>query len=230
MISRTILVRKKTCYTKGMKSKPHLKFEIDLWEKNILACGMDEVGRGAFAGPLVVCAVVLKPDAALKDLKWLLSFGVNDSKLVNPRRRKLIKELLQEYILMSTIQYISCNIINDLGVGKANKLAFSNAAQAILEEVKERRIFFLTDAYAIPDIHADLQKNIIRGDSSVFSIAAASILAKLHRDSYMEGLGIEYPAYDFAKNKGYGTKLHRAAIKKHGSCPQHRVNFIEKWV
>lgn len=215
---------------KTKKTFPDLKHELSLWEKGLFTCGMDEVGRGAFAGPLVVGAVILKPVEVKKDLKWLLSFGVNDSKKVTVKQRKLIKELLQEYILFSTIQYISVNLINDVGIGNANKIAFSNAASAVNRELKTENIFFLTDAFEIPDVSVERQENIIRGDSTVFSIAAASILAKVHRDEYMEKLGIEFPEYGFAKHKGYGTTLHRKNIKEYGSSPHHRIEFIKKWV
>lgn len=219
-----------------MKTRPHLKFEFDLWEAGMLACGMDEVGRGAFAGPLVVGAVVLKPIEVKRDLKYVLSFGVNDSKLVSVQKRKLIKELLQEYVLFSTIQYIPPNTINEIGVGNANKLAFKNAAKDILEIAhsstsrNDRDVFFLTDAFEIPEVHLGSQKNIIRGDATVFSIAAASILAKVHRDLYMEKLDQEFPHYGFAKHKGYGTKSHRLALKINGPSQHHRTEFIEKWI
>lgn len=206
---------------------------MKLWEKGQLACGIDEVGRGAFAGPLVVGGVVLKPVEKKSDIKKLLSLGINDSKLITYGKRKLIKELLQEYILYSSVQYISVEQINTIGVGRANKLGFQLVAQDIQSMARinldTSKIFFLTDAFQIPNVHSSRQKNIIRGDQTSITIAAASILAKVERDTFMENLARKHPGYKFEKNKGYGTLFHRESIKQNGLCPHHRTQFVKSY-
>lgn len=216
-----------------MKSFPHLKFETAEWNKNYLVAGIDEVGRGSFAGPLVAAGVILKPITDSSTLKYLFSFKINDSKLVTKRNREMIAKCVQELILFSTVQYISTDIINDLGIGTANKMAFQRVADDILSKVqspKTNGIIFLTDAFKIPEVSVDKQKNIIRGDSTSVSIALASIIAKVNRDTYMEKLGLEFPQYAFEKHKGYGTPLHRQMIKLHGASPHHRTEFIKNYI
>lgn len=214
-----------------MKSFPGLAFEEKLWNQDVFACGIDEVGRGSFAGPLVVGAVVLKK-LSPTDLsrQHLLSLGINDSKLVSKKNRHQIIKIAQEYILLSSIQYISVDIINEKGVGEANKLGFQMAAQDILKKIKNQEVSFLTDAFKIPGIITTRQKNIIRGDATSVTIALASILAKVERDTFMETLAEENPLYGFEKHKGYGTLLHRTMIKQHGPTPHHRTQFISAYI
>lgn len=228
-----------------MKAYPHLDYELDLWKKGFLVAGIDEVGRGAFAGPLVVGAVILKPIQQFNNsaIKQLYSIGINDSKLLTSDRRKLILKLAQEFILYSQLQYISCDKINEKGVGFANKLGFELVAKKISlkgrtfgknaksdtpkrSDLKERKIFFLSDAFKIPKVSLDVQKNIVRGDTLSISIALASILAKVTRDSYMEKLSVKFPSYGFERNKGYGTLFHRESIKTQGPNIHHRTAFI----
>lgn len=209
-----------------MKSYPHLRFEEDLWKDNYLVCGIDEVGRGSFAGPLVVAGIILNPNLSLHDKEWLLKIGVNDSKLLTKKKRELILKITQEYIFASYLEFISPSIINDNGVGFANKMGFSNISKKAKSENHTHNIFFLTDAFLIPEIKSDKQKNIIHGDATSISISLASILAKVKRDTFMDNLAQEFPHYEFQKNKGYGTKLHRDRLKEYGPCPHHRKDFI----
>lgn len=211
-----------------MKSFPHLKFEQELWEKDFLVCGIDEVGRGSFAGPLVVGAVILKPITHKFDLKELLSLGINDSKLLSSGKRALVLKLVQEYVLSSYHQYISVEKINEKGIGEANKLGFQMIAEAVSQETHDP--FFLTDAFTIPGVSSNKQKNIIRGDATSISIALASIVAKEERDRYMRELALTNPSYGFEKHKGYGTKLHRTNIKEYGPSPHHRTEFIKNYI
>ncbi len=213
-----------------MKSFPHLNFENELWNTNTLACGIDEVGRGCFAGPLVAAGVVLKPIKDLSLQKYILSFGINDSKLVTTTKRRMLKEVTQEFILYSTIQYISVDIINRNSIGMANKLAFNLVAKEILKSTTNQRIIFLTDAFKITSVPLENQKNIIRGDKTSISIALASILAKVERDTFMENLSIDFPEYGFEKHKGYGTKLHREYLKIKGATTHHRTEFVKNYI
>ncbi len=213
-----------------MKSYPNFYFENELWNKNTLACGIDEVGRGCFAGPLVSAGVILKPVKDLSLQKYILSFGINDSKLVSIKKRKMLKEVTQEFILFSTIKYISVDIINEKNIGSANKLAFNMVAQETLDFARDQNIVFLTDAFKITSVPQELQKNIIRGDKTSISIALASILAKVERDTFMENLSIEFPGYGFEKHKGYGTKLHRELLKTKGASIHHRTEFVKHYI
>lgn len=213
-----------------MKSFPNLNFENELWNRDTLACGIDEVGRGCFAGPLVSAGVVLKPIKDIGLQRYILSFGINDSKLVSPKKRKMLKEVTQEFILFSTIQYISVDVINRNSIGMANKLAFNIVAKEILNFAINQKIIFLTDAFKITSVPQENQKNIIRGDKTSVSIALASILAKVERDTLMENLSIDFPDYGFEKHKGYGTKLHREYLKIKGATIHHRTDFIKNYI
>lgn len=213
-----------------MKTSPHFNFEKPLWEKDFLVAGIDEVGRGSFAGPLVVAGVILTPITDASTLKFLLSFGINDSKLISAKKRKMLKNITQEYIFYSSIQSIDVDIINEKGIGNANKLGFQKVAQDLLANTKTRDLFFLTDAFQIPEVNTTRQKNIIRGDSTSITIALASILAKIQRDTYMENLALEFPKYGFEKHKGYGTKFHRNMLKEIGACMHHRTEFVKNYI
>lgn len=214
-----------------MKSKfPHLKFEQELWDKGFLVAGIDEVGRGSFAGPLMVGAVILKPISSKKALDKLISLGINDSKLLSPARRKFIKKYAQEFILCSLVKSISVKIINEKGVGFANRFGFEKAAFSINRELETENIFFLTDAYKIPNINVTLQKNIIRGDKTSISIALASIVAKIERDNFMRDMANTFPSYGFENHKGYGTLHHRCMLQEYGPCVIHRTQFIRNYV
>ncbi|MGE5042097.1 MAG: ribonuclease HII [Candidatus Levyibacteriota bacterium] len=226
IIPKPVVNMNQGVYYMRMKTLPHLQFETPLWQEDFLVCGIDEVGRGCFAGPLVVGAVVLKP-INHSDYSAILSLGIQDSKLLSPKKRKKIKEAAQPFILFQTVEFIPVEAINKQGLGYANKLGFQLAAKKILK--MDKRVFFLTDAFKIPEIEISKQKNIIRGDSTSVSIALASILAKLERDSYMEKLSLEFPDYGFEKHKGYGTLFHRKAINTYGLSPHHRTEFCKKY-
>ncbi|MBP6913205.1 MAG: ribonuclease HII [Candidatus Levybacteria bacterium] len=213
-----------------MKSYPHLRFEEELWKDNFLVCGIDEVGRGSFAGPLVVGGIILHSNLSSRDKEWILKLGINDSKLLTKKKRELILKITQEYISDSYLEFISPHIINEKGVGFANKMGFENIAKKAKSENATNNIFFLTDAFSIPEVKTEKQKNIIHGDTVSISISLASIFAKVKRDSFMEDLAQEFPHYEFQKNKGYGTKLHREKLKEYGPCPHHRTDFISRHI
>ncbi len=213
-----------------MKYYPHLRFEEELWKDNLLVCGIDEVGRGSFAGPLVVGGIILQPNLSVHDKEWILKLGINDSKLLSKKKREMILKITQEYVFASYIEFISSSIINEHGVGFANKMGFSHIARKAKSENHTRNVFFLTDAFLIPEIKTEKQKNIIHGDATSISVALASILAKITRDTFMENLAQEFPYYEFQKNKGYGTKLHRERLKEYGPSPHHRTDFISAYI
>lgn len=213
-----------------MTGLPTLKLEFDLWKKGFLVVGIDEVGRGSFAGPLVVGATILKPDLNKIAVEKLLQLGINDSKKLSATRREAIKKSVQEFIFDSDLQYITVEVINEIGVGKATTLGFEKAAKSLSARHQNKKIFFLTDALKLPSIPNEHQLNIIRGDSTSISIATASIIAKVHRDAHMDELSNEYPLYSLSQNKGYGTLIHRNAIRQHGAAKIHRKEFIKNYL
>ncbi len=205
--------------------RPTLENEQSLWQKGYnFVIGTDEVGRGAFAGPVVVAAVVFKKDS---DHTYLCQLGINDSKLLKPKTRELLANEIKKYSIWSVAE-INVPIINMIGIGKATSMAFRKVIRLTQEKLGRGNYFLLIDGFQIkhiPHIGLTKQKAIIKGDQKSISIAAASIVAKVHRDKLMTNLHLLYPFYNFAKHKGYGTKDHQIAMRKHGLCAIHRTSF-----
>jgi ribonuclease HII len=192
-----------------------------LWKSGVThIAGVDEVGRGAFAGPVVTAAVLLRPD-------FPLTLGVHDSKLLKPDKRETLAEYIKQNALSYFIDEVCVDCINKEGIGKSTQKSFSNS----ISNLSLQPEFILVDAFYIDSIDKTIQKPIIKGDQISLSIAAASILAKVYRDHLMEKLGETYPQYSFAINKGYGTSAHRAALKEFGLTNLHRTSFsLEKYI
>lgn len=171
--------------------------------------GCDEVGRGPMAGPLVVAAVIL-PKEGIE--------GLNDSKKLSAKKREELSKIIKEKAVDYAITYIDVLEVDELNVYQASK-------KAMMESVRKlKRVdYVLSDA--MPMEFEYPVKDIIKGDSKSASIAAASILAKVERDHYMDELGLKYPEYGFEKHKGYVTKYHLAAIEKYGIISEHRKSF-----
>lgn len=210
--------------------RPTFKEEKKLWRKGYqYVVGMDEVGRGAFAGPVVVSAVIFQKDFKPKNnLDKILLEEVNDSKLLNPSKRKILAKIIKKRCLSFSLAKSPVSFINKFGVGKATKSAFRKVIRKIQSKLKTNEFYVLVDGFHIPylkGIGLKKQKAIIKGDRKSISIASSSIIAKVHRDKLMENLQQKYPGYGFLKNKGYGTKEHRKAIKKHGLSGIHRKSF-----
>lgn len=194
---------------------PSFAEEEILWKKGLIhIAGIDEVGRGAFAGPLVAAAVIL-PQSFPQTL------DINDSKLLSAQKREVLGKEITKRALTYAISTVSVNYINRFGVGKATQLAFRKAIMML----SLRPDFLLIDAFYVDRVAKRLQKPIIKGDSISISIAAASIIAKIYRDSLMQALGNEWSKYEFAVHKGYGTKRHQILIKQFGLSSQHRLSF-----
>lgn len=208
--------------------KPNLQEEKKLWGKNYIVIGLDEVGRGAFAGPVVVGAVCFAFDAAsLRD--------IDDSKRLSPQKRKVLAKEIKKHALSWAISEIGVPTINKIGVGKATEKAMRLAIKSVLSDLPNEsnltNPFLLIDAFHVKYVRGvglKNQKGVIKGDQKSVSIAAASIIAKVHRDNLMQKLSRKYRNYGWGKNKGYGTREHRAAIKKHGATKLHRTKFIRK--
>lgn len=189
--------------------------EKTLWQKGFkLVCGVDEVGRGCFAGPVVVGAVVFPANF---DLTQKLA----DSKLLKPRQRENLTKFIKDQALCWSIAEISVRNINKFGIGKATQMGFRKAVKLLAKSPD----FILIDAFYIKHFNQKYQQAIPDGDKICASISAASIIAKVYRDKLMKFLHKKYPKYKFSKNKGYGTKDHQEAIKKYGLTKIHRTSF-----
>ena len=205
-----------------MHDKPTFKFEktIISSDKRYIA-GIDEAGRGTLAGPVTVGAIILKITSANE--KSLMNIGINDSKKIAPKKRQELYEYIISNSISFSIGYSTESEIDNIGINNAIQLAISRA----LKNLNQKPDHLLIDAikYSYNKI---AQTSIIKGDQKSLSIAAASILAKVTRDNYMNSISKEYPHYLFNKNKGYGTKSHINAIKKYGKSEIHRKSFIIK--
>ncbi len=210
-----------------MIPKPTFSIEEAYWAKGHHCVGLDEVGRGAFAGPVVVGAVVFAPQAAIID-------GVHDSKLLSPQERERLSVLIMQQSLAYAIATIDVPIINRVGIGKATNQAFRSVVRRIVVDLAQHNLYALIDGFHIKylgDIRLQRQQAIIKGDRKSISIAAASIIAKVYRDKLMKDLAMHYPSYKFDVNKGYGTASHRSAISAFGLSKLHRTSFsLQKYV
>jgi ribonuclease HII len=183
-----------------------------LWKLSKLLCGVDEVGRGPLAGPVVAAAVVLPPYCSLP--------GVNDSKLLSPKRRAVLFDRILECALSWSVGVVNHRRIDRVNIRNAS---FESMKLAIWR-LAVRPDYALVDGFRIPGL-ALPHEGIIGGDGKSLSIAAASIIAKVTRDRMMEKFHARYPGYGFDHNKGYGTPGHLAALERLGPSPIHRRTF-----
>lgn len=180
-------------------------------KKNQLVAGVDEVGRGPLAGPVVTAAVILPHNFDLID--------VNDSKKLSPKKRKtLFPQILAKAVSVS-VGLANNDVIDRINIYEADRLAMAHAVQGL----KVKPDALLVDAMNVPLNIPQIK--LIHGDAKSNSIAAASIVAKVFRDNLMDAYGKVYPEYDFKHNAGYGTREHMEALKKYGPTPIHRRSF-----
>lgn len=175
--------------------------------------GVDEVGRGCLAGPVVAAACILDRSKPLPD-------GLDDSKKLTAKRRLSLTGAIKDNCLAYAIAQVEAEEIDRINILNATKKAMRLA----IEKLTPAADFLLIDAVQLKELYIP-QKAIIKGDAISASIAAASILAKTYRDDLMQTLDKLYPVYGFAKHVGYGTKAHFEALKVHGPCPLHRISF-----
>lgn len=181
--------------------------------------GLDEVGRGAVAGPLAVCAVVLPAEPRIQ--------GLNDSKRLTPDARERVAKDVMSHARSWAVEYVSAGTIDREGMSSALRRAFSGALKQI-EDQGVRADVVLVDGNPL---HIDpRERNIVKGDAKCASIAAASIVAKVQRDALMKELSSEYPAYGFEDNKGYGSAQHVEAIRTYGLTDIHRKSFCKSFM
>lgn len=190
-----------------------LHFERVLWRSGVRrVAGVDEAGTGPLAGPVVAAAVVFPPETSVP--------GVDDSKRLDPERREELAALIRERAAGVSVGVASVEEIDRLNVYRAALLAMRRAVEGLGEPPEH----VLVDARTIPDVDVP-QNPFAKGDGINFSIAAASIVAKTHRDALMEALDARHPGYGFAQHKGYATADHRRAIRERGPSPVHRRSF-----
>ena len=201
------------------KERTHLLY---VYEREQRVCasfiaGVDEVGRGPLAGPVVAAAVILPSDYEIT--------GLNDSKKLSEKRREAMDEIIRREAVSFGIGLISQDRIDEINILQATY----EAMRLALEQLSPAPDMILADAVTIPGIETR-QLPIIKGDAKSASIAAASIIAKVYRDHLMIEYDSLYPEYGFARNKGYGTKEHINALKEFGPTPLHRKSFIGHFV
>ena len=202
------------------------KYEDELYSKGVYyIAGVDEVGRGPLAGPVVAAALILPKDFSV--------LGINDSKKLSEKKREEFFEIIMEQSLAHGIGIIDHFVIDEINILEATKsamkLAVYEAGQHLMKIHGVPLEHILIDAVTLKDIEMP-QTSIVKGDASSISIAAASIIAKVTRDKMMEQFHEQYPHYDFNKNKGYGTKTHYEGISKHGICEIHRRSFLKNMI
>ena len=212
-----VIKSKKVKISEQQRLQNLTELERQYWEKGLFVAGMDEVGRGPLAGPVVTACVIMPPEPLIE--------GINDSKKLSEKKRTILSPIIRETAIAYKIEYVSPQIIDEINIAEATKLCFCNSFNNM--EVKCAHV--LVDYVSGLKIDAE-QIPLVHGDAISYSIGAASIIAKVERDNYMIAMHELYPQYNFAKNKGYGTREHIEAIKKYGPCPIHRHSFIKNFI
>lgn len=184
-------------------------------EKYKYICGIDEAGRGPLAGPVVVASVIMPQESMIE--------GVNDSKKVSEKKREILFDKIKEEAISYGIGIVWQDEIDEMNILEATKKALTES----LKELNVKPDVILVDALTKINTLGIEYRSLIKGDAKVYSIAAASILAKVTRDRIMREMDEIYPQYGFAKHKGYGTAYHMQAIREYGLCPIHRRSFTK---
>jgi ribonuclease HII len=210
---------------------PDFSFENKLHSEGYkLIAGVDEVGRGCFAGPVVAGCVIFSHSSEFY-ISRHSPIIINDSKKLSAKRREIADKWIRKNAVAYGIGTASVSQINRLGIKKAMEIAFRKAVKGCKVQIDH----LLIDAFYIPYVRGLRRRNqkaIIKGDTKSVSIAAASIVAKVYRDKLMTDLNEKrkYKKYKWHKNKGYGTKEHQEMIRKYGICNLHRTTFVETWL
>ena len=210
----------------------NISFEIEnifMTNKTDIVLGLDEAGRGCLAGPVVAACVWINQELFPKELL----VQINDSKKLSEiKRNKIFSELqkLDKSVFMFEYQEISSEIIDEINILQASLLAMGKAYQKLLPRLFNKPVISLVDGNQSPDIHPC--QTIIAGDAKSYSIATASIIAKVKKDELLNKIAEKYPMYNFEKNKGYGTKSHLEALGKYGISPFHRKSYapVKKYI
>ena len=180
-----------------------------------VVCGVDEAGRGPLCGPVCAAAVILPVDCEIE--------GINDSKKLSEKKRDMLFDIIKEKAIAYSVVMVDAATIDEINILQATFKAMREA----VEGLETKADIALIDGNQKPGLSIE-QRTLVKGDAKSISIAAASILAKVTRDRYCLEMDEKYPEYQFAKHKGYGTKLHYEMIAEHGICPEHRKTFLKK--
>lgn len=191
------------------------KIKKEIYEHYNLIAGIDEVGRGPLAGPVVTCAVIMKKDSHIE--------GVTDSKKLSRKKMLSLRDEILEDAIEVSYGYANNRLIDDINIRQATLLAMKNAVEAL----ENKPDILLIDAERIDTEIPQL--NIVKGDLNEYAISCASILAKIRRDDIMINFSKIYPHYSFQTNVGYGTKKHYEGLEKYGPTPIHRKSFLRKF-
>ncbi len=192
------------------------EIERQLHERNFKnICGIDEAGRGPLAGPVVVAGVIMPENSMIE--------GVNDSKKISEKKREALYDLIIQEAVSYSVAVIGHDVIDEINILNATK----SGVTQVVEGLNIKPDLIIIDALEHIDTKGVPYESIIKGDAKCYSIAAASILAKVTRDRIMREWDTVYPEYGFAKHKGYGTKMHMEAIREYGLTPIHRRSFTK---
>ena len=196
-----------------MRNETHL---LNFLHSDLVEAGCDEAGRGPLAGPVCAAAVILPANLEVP--------GLNDSKKLTDKRRRELAPIIKQQALAYGIAFASHEEIDAINILQATFLAMERA----LAQLKIQPELALIDGNRQKDFGINVE-TVVKGDSRSANIAAASVLAKVTRDDYMEAMALEYPGYGFEVHKGYGTKAHYDALRELGPCPIHRMTFLKKF-
>lgn len=197
-----------------------MDFEYEISAKNKgfnAVCGVDEAGRGPLAGPVFAAAVILPDGCEIE--------GLNDSKKLSEKKREALFDVIKEKAISWSVASVDEKIIDEINILQATYLAMKNAVEGLDVSAD----YALIDGNRMPPIAIE-GETVVKGDAKSMSIAAASILAKVSRDRFMLELDKKYPQYQFAKHKGYGTKLHYEMLTEHGISDCHRMTFLKSFI
>ena len=195
------------------------QYECELRSKGYkYICGIDEAGRGPLAGPVVVASVIMPENSMIK--------GVNDSKKVSEKKREKLYDLILSEAISYGVGIIGQDEIDEINILNATKKGLTIS----LQELTQKPDLIIVDALNNIDTLGTKYESIIKGDAKCYSIAAASIIAKVTRDRIMREWDKVYPQYGFVAHKGYGTVAHIKALKEYGACPLHRKTFIKHFI
>lgn len=204
-------------YASELERIENMKIYENKYNEYSYICGIDEVGRGPLAGPVVACAVILPKDCSI--------LYINDSKKLTEKKREELYDEIMEKAIAVGVGSIPPNKIDEINILNATYEAMKQA----INNLKVKPDLLLNDAVTIPGVDIK-QVPIIKGDAKSVSIAAASIIAKVTRDRIMGAYDGLFPMYDFASNKGYGSSKHIEALKEYGPSPLHRMSFIKNFI
>lgn len=189
------------------------------FQPNCIEAGCDEAGRGCLAGPVFAAAVILPPD--ISERNTALAQALNDSKQLTEKRREALRGVIEQEALAWAVVAVDNQEIDKLNILRSSITAMHRA----LDKLELRPEHIIVDGNRFYTYAETPYTTIVKGDGKYMSIAAASILAKTHRDEYMQQIHVQYPQYGWNRNKGYPSAAHRAAIRQYGPTPYHRMTF-----